>query len=110
VTVAENIFIDRLRQFAGLLGFIDRRRMEAAAQAILERIGAQISVSADIGRPNLGELKCIEMPERCLQIRKSSFSTNPPPISIIGRFRLSFASSAREVRAIGGRERVRSHA
>ncbi|RUV23672.1 sugar ABC transporter ATP-binding protein [Mesorhizobium sp. M7A.F.Ca.MR.228.00.0.0] len=61
LTVAENIFIDRLRQFAGPLGFIDRRRMEAASQTILERIGAQISVSADTGRLNLGELKCIEI-------------------------------------------------
>lgn len=69
LTVAENIFIDRLRQFAGPLGFIDRRRMEAAARAILERIGAQISISADTGRLNLGELKCIEIAR--------ALSTNP---------------------------------
>ncbi|CDX30409.1 putative Ribose import ATP-binding protein RbsA [Mesorhizobium sp. ORS 3359] len=61
LSVAENIFIDRLRMFAGSLGFIDRRRMESVAQAILERIGAQISVSSDTGRLNLGELKCIEI-------------------------------------------------
>ncbi|PDQ19660.1 D-xylose ABC transporter ATP-binding protein [Mesorhizobium sanjuanii] len=61
LSVAENIFIDRLRQFTGRLGLIDRRRMEGAAQTILERIGAQISVSAETGRLNLGELKCIEI-------------------------------------------------
>lgn len=69
LTVAENIFINRLRQFAGPLGFVDRRRMELAAQAILERIGAQISVSADTGSLNLGELKCIEIAR--------ALSTNP---------------------------------
>jgi ABC-type branched-subunit amino acid transport system ATPase component len=41
LTIAENIFIDRLRHFAGALGFIDRKRMASAAQAILDRIGVE---------------------------------------------------------------------
>ncbi|MDQ0393267.1 sugar ABC transporter ATP-binding protein [Labrys monachus] len=61
LTIAENIFIDRLRSFAGPLGFIARRRMRDAAQAILDRLGVRISVSADIERLNLGEWKCIEI-------------------------------------------------
>jgi ABC-type sugar transport system ATPase subunit len=69
LTIAENIFIDRLRRFAGPLGFIHYRRMAAAAQAVLDRIGAGISVTSDIDALNLGELKCVEIAR--------ALSTNP---------------------------------
>ncbi len=58
--VAENIFIDRLRRFAGG-GFLDSRAMERAAQGVLDRLGARIRVGSDIGRLDLGQWKCIEI-------------------------------------------------
>jgi ABC-type sugar transport system ATPase subunit len=61
LTVAENIFIDRLRRFTGPLRLINRRRMNATAQSILDRLGVRISVASDLERLNLGEWKCIEI-------------------------------------------------
>lgn len=61
LSIAENIFIGDLRLHAGPLGFLKRKRMVAAAQAALDRIGVRISVDANIEQLNLGELKCIEI-------------------------------------------------
>jgi len=61
LTVAENIFIDRLRRFSVRLGLIDSRRVNQAAQAILDRLDLRISVSADLESLNLGQWKCIEI-------------------------------------------------
>lgn len=61
LSVAENIFIGDLRRYAGPLGVLKRKQITAAAQAALDRIGVKISVTANIERLNLGELKCIEI-------------------------------------------------
>jgi ABC-type sugar transport system ATPase subunit len=61
LTIAENIFIDRLRQFSGRLGLINSRRVNQAAQTILDRLHLEISVSSDLERLNLGQWKCIEI-------------------------------------------------
>jgi ABC-type sugar transport system ATPase subunit len=61
LSVAENIFIGDLRRYAGPLGVLKRKQIAAAAQASLDRIGVKISVTANIERLNLGELKCIEI-------------------------------------------------
>jgi ABC-type sugar transport system ATPase subunit len=61
LSVAENIFIGDLRRHAGPLGVLKRKKLAAAAQASLDRIGVKISVTANIERLNLGELKCIEI-------------------------------------------------
>lgn len=61
LTVAENIFIDRLRRFSSRLGLINKRRMNQAAQAILDRLELRISVSSDLESLNLGQWKCIEI-------------------------------------------------
>ncbi|WP_419729973.1 sugar ABC transporter ATP-binding protein [Lichenicola sp.] len=61
LTIAENIFIGSLRRYAGPLGIMKRKAMAAVAQAALDRIGVKISVSTNIDRLNLGELKCIEI-------------------------------------------------
>jgi ribose transport system ATP-binding protein len=61
LTIAENIFIDRLRRFSGRLGLIDSRRVNQAAQRILDRLDLRISVSSDLKRLNLGQWKCIEI-------------------------------------------------
>ena len=59
--VAENVFIDRLRDFRGRLGFLDRAALDREAQGIFESMGASISVKADIAALNLGEWKVIEV-------------------------------------------------
>ena len=61
LSVAENIFIDRLRQFSSRLGLINTRRMNQAAQAILDRLELRISVSSELEGLNLGQWKCIEI-------------------------------------------------
>jgi ABC-type sugar transport system ATPase subunit len=61
LSVAENIFIGDLRRHAGPLGVLKRKQIAALAQASLDRIGVKISVTANIERLNLGELKCIEI-------------------------------------------------
>lgn len=61
LSVAENIFIGDLRRHSGPLGVLKRKQIAAAAQASLDRIGVKISVTANIERLNLGELKCIEI-------------------------------------------------
>ncbi|MCB8882268.1 sugar ABC transporter ATP-binding protein [Acidisoma cellulosilytica] len=61
LTIAENIFIGNLRGYARAFGIIKRKRMAEVAQAALDRIGVKISVTTNIDRLNLGELKCIEI-------------------------------------------------
>ena len=61
LTIAENIFIGNLRRYARPLGIMKRKMMATVAQAALDRIGVKISVSTNIDRLNLGELKCIEI-------------------------------------------------
>src|ERR1700709_1676536 len=61
LNIAENIFIGNLRSYARPLGIMKRKQMATVAQAALDRIGVDISVSTSIDRLNLGELKCIEI-------------------------------------------------
>ncbi|MCB8877741.1 sugar ABC transporter ATP-binding protein [Acidisoma silvae] len=61
LNIAENVFIGNLRSHARVFGIMKRRRMAELAQAVLDRIGVKISVSTNIDRLNLGELKCIEI-------------------------------------------------
>ncbi len=61
IGVAENIFVDRLRQFAGPLGFSRWKSLRRAAAKILEEIGADFSVQSDLSKLSLGQLKVIEI-------------------------------------------------
>ena len=61
LSVAENVFIGDLRHHARSFGILKREQMASQAQAALDRIGVKISVTANIDRLNLGELKCIEI-------------------------------------------------
>ena len=61
LSIAENVFIGDLRLHARPLGILKREQMGSQAQAALDRIGVKISVTANIERLNLGELKCIEI-------------------------------------------------
>jgi ABC-type sugar transport system ATPase subunit len=61
LTVAENIFIDRLRDFANGIGLVDRGRLERRAQEILDSLDAGISVRENLAALDLGKWKCIEI-------------------------------------------------
>jgi ABC-type sugar transport system ATPase subunit len=60
LTVAENIFIDRLGSFSRH-GFMRRGALERAAQQVLDSFDAGIPVSARLDRLDLGQWKCIEI-------------------------------------------------
>ena len=61
LSVAENIYIDRLRDFANGLGWISRWRIERDAQMMLDEISAGISVNSSLDSLNLGQWKCLEI-------------------------------------------------
>jgi ribose transport system ATP-binding protein len=61
LSIAENIFIGNLRGYSRRFGVLKRKQMADAAQAVLDSIGVKISVSTNIERLNLGELKCVEI-------------------------------------------------
>ena len=60
LSVAENVFIDRLREFSRF-GIVDRRALERRAQEILDGFSAGIDVRTDIRRLDHGKWKCIEI-------------------------------------------------
>jgi len=60
LTVAENVFIDRLGHFARY-GLVQRKSLERAAQQVLDSFDAGIQVSSALGRLDLGQWKCIEI-------------------------------------------------
>ncbi|MEV8523617.1 sugar ABC transporter ATP-binding protein [Streptomyces sp. NPDC052000] len=58
LTVAENIFLGRQpRRF----GMIDRRRMEADAQALLQRVGLDVSPRAKVRELGIARLQMVEI-------------------------------------------------
>ena len=59
--IAENIFIDRLGSFSGRFGLLDRAKLDAAAQEILEAMGAGFAVTDGLASLDLGQLKVIEI-------------------------------------------------
>jgi ABC-type sugar transport system ATPase subunit len=61
IGIAENIFVDRLRKFAGPLGFSRWRSLRQAATKILDEVGADFSIHSDVNRLSLGQLKVIEI-------------------------------------------------
>lgn len=60
LTIAENVFISRLRRFRRG-GLMDRRRINDEAQFHLDALGADFSVNDNIETLNLGQLKVIEL-------------------------------------------------
>ena len=59
--IAENIFADRMRHYAGPLGITSWKPLRKQAQLVLDRIDAGISVNEDINQLDLGQLKVIEV-------------------------------------------------
>ena len=60
LTIAENIMLGRLRDFRRF-GLIDWTALNRAAQAILDRIGAEFTVRDDMATLDLGQMKTIEV-------------------------------------------------
>ncbi len=60
LSVAENVFLGRLRRFRRA-GLLSNRRLERAAQEVLDSFSAGISVSQPLGSLDLGQWKCIEI-------------------------------------------------
>ena len=61
ISISENIFIDRLREFKNKLGIINWKRLKAEAQSILDTMEAGISVDDNIWDLDLGQWKIIEI-------------------------------------------------
>lgn len=61
IGIAENIFVDRLRLYAPVLGIIKEKRLCDDAQKILDELDSGISVRAGIESLNLGQLKIIQV-------------------------------------------------
>lgn len=61
LSVAENIYINRLREFRTPLGVINRKKLNQAAQQILDDIGVDFKATDPIQTLNLGQWKTIEV-------------------------------------------------
>lgn len=59
--IAENIYINRLREFKTSIGLINRTKLNDAAQKILDDIGVDFKVTDPISSLNLGQWKTIEV-------------------------------------------------
>jgi ribose transport system ATP-binding protein len=66
--IAENIYIDRMRQYAGPLGVTRWRNLRRSAQALLDELGANISVNQKLDQLDLGQRKVLEI-ARALSFR-----------------------------------------
>lgn len=61
ISVAENIYIDRLHEYARPVIGLDWKRLRTDAQAVLNSMEAQIDVNCDIRSLDLGQWKLIEV-------------------------------------------------
>jgi len=61
LSIAENIFIDRLRDFRNRFGISDKKAIEKAARQVLDRVEADFDIEAPIRSLNLAERKIVEI-------------------------------------------------
>jgi len=61
IGIAENIYLDRLRNYASTFGVIDQKKLNADAQKVLDELGAGISATESIEKLDLGQLKIIQV-------------------------------------------------
>ena len=61
ITVAENIFVDRLREFTNKLGLVSKQKLEQKAQEIIDYMGVEIDVKTSLWDLDLGKWKLIEI-------------------------------------------------
>ncbi|WP_099827839.1 sugar ABC transporter ATP-binding protein [Oceaniglobus indicus] len=60
LSIAENVMLGHLRDFR-CFGILDGRALKAAAQAILDRIGAEFTVDDPVDSLDLGQIKTVEV-------------------------------------------------
>ena len=59
--IAENIYVDRMRNHTGPLGITSWKPLRKQAQMVLDRIDAGISVNQNLSQLDLGQLKVLEV-------------------------------------------------
>jgi len=61
LTVAENIFIDRLAEFKNAFGLVSTRRLNEVAAGLLQRLDLDIDPGTVAGSLDFGQMKCVEV-------------------------------------------------
>lgn len=91
ITIAENIFIDRLHEYTRKITGVDWKRLNEDAQKILDSMESGIDVKTDIHELNLGQWKLIEVaralsynPKILLLDESTAFLNHNETISFIG--------------------------
>src|SRR5438874_9622745 len=61
LSVAANLFLGRERLRGGLLGWLDRRAMDRESQALLARVGLNVSPGTPVGGLAIGQQQLVEI-------------------------------------------------
>lgn len=61
IGISENIFLDRMREFANPFGIINYKAMQKQAQSVLDEIDAGINVQWNINALDLGQMKVLQV-------------------------------------------------
>lgn len=100
ISIAENIFIDRLSEYGKLLRGIDWKRINKDAQAILDSMGSGIDVKTDIRSLNLGQWKLVEV-ARALSYNPKVILLDESTAFLNHNETVSFISSVKKLREQG---------
>ena len=100
ITIAENIFIDRLHQYKKFGRGIDWKRINEDAQEILHSMESGIDVKTDIHALNLGQWKLIEV-ARALSYHPKILLLDESTAFLNHNETVSFISSVKKLRERG---------
>ena len=100
ITIAENIFIDRLHEYGKPLRGIDWKKINKDAQDILDSMESGIDVKADIHSLNLGQWKLIEV-ARALSYNPKILLLDESTAFLNHNETISFISSVKKLRESG---------
>ena len=100
ISIAENIFIDRLHEYAKPLRGINWKKINEDAQEILDSMESGIDVKADIHSLNLGQWKLIEV-ARSLSCHPKILLLDESTAFLNHNETVSFISSVKKLRESG---------
>ena len=100
ITIAENIFIDRLHEYARPVTGIDWKRITKDAQEILDSMESGIDAKADINSLNFGQWKLIEV-ARALSYDPKVLLLDESTAFLNHNETVSFVSSVKKLRSNG---------